>query len=431
MGRSSYPCCYTTKLSIFFGGEYSDELEEIKAITIADFLKNTLQFPFKHIKKKDDWGFGFVHFENEVERDNFFNYVKEQSFTGSRGKILNFNRAKAKKVHYRDDDIEVQPLLHIPSQSQSETLQSQTSQSQTSQMQLQLQLQTSQTSQSQTSQSQLQTSPQYNIFESSDELIVYIQAITVEKNSIEIETNNFEARNIYVKFKYNQEIEAGLQCKKGSFHILKDEIEISIHLPKRYLKYPSRNISSNIKQNTINTSSSKIPQISQSIPKIHLPKSVANLPKLSRQPLDETERDLKVENEKLKAHVEELETKLNKIFLELKETQDLNETLIAINEEFRKKNDDLYKKLEIYKNLRKPSIVEKGKSTRKHARYHHMNFISFKKHLHNYPYLPMLGQMNIKENMKKKCQIINERKAARGIKFLHPNNCEGTSDFHW
>ncbi|CAG8731750.1 4342_t:CDS:2 [Rhizophagus irregularis] len=233
-GRSSYPCCYTTKLSIFFGGEYSDELEEIKAITIADFLKNTLQFPFKHIKKKDDWGFGFVHFENEVERDNFFNYVKEQSFTGSRGKILNFNRAKAKKVHYRDDDIEVQPLLHIPSQSQSETLQSQTSQSQTSQMQLQLQLQTSQTSQSQTSQSQLQTSPQYNIFESSDELIVYIQAITVEKNSIEIETNNFEARNIYVKFKYNQEIEAGLQCKKGSFHILKDEIEISIHLPKRF-----------------------------------------------------------------------------------------------------------------------------------------------------------------------------------------------------
>ncbi|CAG8731746.1 4341_t:CDS:2 [Rhizophagus irregularis] len=140
------------------------------------------------------------------------------------------------------------------------------------------------------------------------------------------------------------------------------------NLIQRYLKYPSRNISSNIKQNTINTSSSKIPQISQSIPKIHLPKSVANLPKLSRQPLDETERDLKVENEKLKAHVEELETKLNKIFLELKETQDLNETLIAINEEFRKKNDDLYKKLEIYKNLRKPSIVEKGKSTRKHAR---------------------------------------------------------------
>ena len=85
--------------------------------------------------------------------------------------------------------------------------------------------------------------------------------------------------------------------------------------------------------------------------------------------------DLKVENEKLKANVEELETQLNKITLELKEAQDLNETLIAINEEIGKENDDLYKKLEIYKNLRIPRIVEERKSTRKHARYH-MNFIT-------------------------------------------------------
>jgi hypothetical protein len=62
------------------------------------------------------------------------------------------------------------------------------------------------------------------------------------------------------------------------------------NLIQKYPKHPSHNISSNIKQNTINTSSSKIPQISQSIPKIHLLKSVADLPKLSQQPLDETER---------------------------------------------------------------------------------------------------------------------------------------------
>lgn len=100
-----------------------------------------------------------------------------------------------------------------------------------------------------------------------------------------------------------------------------------------------------------------------------------------------------------------LETQFSKISLELKETQDLNETLIAINEEFGKENDDLYKKLEIYKNLRKPRIVEERKGIRKHARYH-MNFITVLKNICIITvYLPMLGRMNMKANMRKECRI--------------------------
>ncbi|RGB29693.1 hypothetical protein C1646_766264 [Rhizophagus diaphanus] len=392
--------------------------------------------------------FEFVHFESEIERDDFFNYIKERSFTGLHGKTLNFNRAKAKNVHYKDDDITsviahaignltvtnfavtnlavtnlavavavavanltvavanltvavanltvaVRNLANLTVAVANFTNFAVTN----------LTVAVAVTNLAVANPNASQTSPvtpQYNIFELSNELIVYIQAIAIEKNSIEIEVNNFEASHIYVKFKYSQDIETGLQCKKRSFHIPEDEIKILIHLLKmfdlekdmkvellcgiikisldgedpfhlvlpddlnedssqvvplspntlrtspstssqtnfiqKYSKYLSRNISSNIKQNTTNTSSSKISQTPLSIPKIHLPKSVADLPKLSRQPLDETERDLKVENEKLKAHVEE------------------------------KENDDLYKKLEKYKNLCKPSIIEEGKGTRKHAR---------------------------------------------------------------
>ncbi|RGB30460.1 hypothetical protein C1646_793679 [Rhizophagus diaphanus] len=129
-------------------------------------------------------------------------------------------------------------------------------------------------------------------------------------------------------------------------------------------------ISSKISQSTSSSSfsPSKLANLKVKIPVICLPKSVANLPKLNRQPLDENERDLKVKNKKLKAHVEELEMQLNKISLKLKESQNLNETLIVINEKFRKENNDLYKKLEIYKHLRKPRIMEERKSTCKHAK---------------------------------------------------------------
>ncbi|RGB25074.1 hypothetical protein C1646_772243 [Rhizophagus diaphanus] len=113
---------------------------------------------------------------------------------------------------------------------------------------------------------------------------------------------------------------------------------------------------------------SKLANLKVKIPVIRLPISVADLLRLSRQPLDENERDLKVENEKLKAHVEKLEMQLNKIFLELKEFQNLNEILIVINEEFEKENNDLYKKLEIYKHLRKLRIVKERKSTHKYTK---------------------------------------------------------------
>ncbi|RGB27385.1 hypothetical protein C1646_674019 [Rhizophagus diaphanus] len=129
-------------------------------------------------------------------------------------------------------------------------------------------------------------------------------------------------------------------------------------------------VSSKISQSTSSSffSPSKLANLKVKIPVIRLPKSVADLPRLSRQPLDENEKDLKVENEKLKAHVKELKMQLNRISLELKESQDLNKTLIVINEEFRKENDDLYKKLEIYKHLRKPKIAKEKKSRCKHTR---------------------------------------------------------------
>jgi regulator of replication initiation timing len=89
--------------------------------------------------------------------------------------------------------------------------------------------------------------------------------------------------------------------------------------------------------------------------------------------------DLKAENEQLKARIKELETQLNDLDLELKDSQELTKTLITINEQFGKENDDLYRKLsmyEKYEKLRKPRIMEKNPNfKRKHARYH-MNFIT-------------------------------------------------------
>jgi len=86
--------------------------------------------------------------------------------------------------------------------------------------------------------------------------------------------------------------------------------------------------------------------------------------------------DLKAENEQLKARIKELETQLNNLNLELKSSQELTETLVVINEQFGKENDDLYRKLGVYENLRKPRIMEENpKSKRKHARYQ-INFIT-------------------------------------------------------
>ena len=82
--------------------------------------------------------------------------------------------------------------------------------------------------------------------------------------------------------------------------------------------------------------------------------------------------DLKVENEKLKDYIKDLEIQLNDLSLKLKDSQELTETLTIINEQFGKENDDLYRRLSIYEKLRKPRIMVK----RKHARYH-INFKSW------------------------------------------------------
>jgi hypothetical protein len=84
--------------------------------------------------------------------------------------------------------------------------------------------------------------------------------------------------------------------------------------------------------------------------------------------------DLKVENEKLKDYIKDLEIQLNDLSLKLKDSQELTETLTIINEQFGKENNDLYRRLSVYEKLRKPRIMENFK--RKHARYH-INFKSW------------------------------------------------------
>ncbi|GET52973.1 hypothetical protein GLOIN_2v1814034 [Rhizophagus irregularis DAOM 181602=DAOM 197198] len=157
--------------------------------------------------------------------------------------------------------IEEQPLLLVgPSQLQTQTqpqqLQTQTqtqsqpqqhqtqtqtqSQPQQHQTQTQTQAQTQSQSQSQQLQAQAQTQsqplpyPQYNIFESSDQFIIYVEACGVARNTIEIEVNKFDAQRIYIKFNYDQDIEDGLHCLKRSFFVPKDEIKMLIQLPKSF-----------------------------------------------------------------------------------------------------------------------------------------------------------------------------------------------------
>ncbi|PKY63115.1 hypothetical protein RhiirA4_491027, partial [Rhizophagus irregularis] len=104
----------------------------------------------------------------------------------------------------------------------------------------QTQAQTQSQSQSQQLQAQAQTQsqplpyPQYNIFESSDQFIIYVEACGVARNTIEIEVNKFDAQRIYIKFNYDQDIEDGLHCLKRSFFVPKDEIKMLIQLPKSF-----------------------------------------------------------------------------------------------------------------------------------------------------------------------------------------------------
>ena len=51
----------------------------------------------------------------------------------------------------------------------------------------------------------------------------------------------------------------------------------------------------------------------------------------------------------LKAQIKDLQQQLDRVTKELQESRELNETILMINEEFRRENDDLYKKLEQYR----------------------------------------------------------------------------------
>jgi hypothetical protein len=63
----------------------------------------------------------------------------------------------------------------------------------------------------------------------------------------------------------------------------------------------------------------------------------------------------------LRAENKELQQKLAKVINELEETNELNQALIVVNEEYGKENDNLYKKLELYKNIKRPKSIESRK----------------------------------------------------------------------
>ena len=59
-----------------------------------------------------------------------------------------------------------------------------------------------------------------------------------------------------------------------------------------------------------------------------------------------------------------MQQQLDKVNKELQDLQDLNKTLIAINEEFGRENNNLYEKLELYKNLKRSSNMQVKKRKR-------------------------------------------------------------------
>jgi TolA-binding protein len=81
--------------------------------------------------------------------------------------------------------------------------------------------------------------------------------------------------------------------------------------------------------------------------------------------------ELKADNAMLKARIKDLQQQLDRVTKELQESRELNETILMINEEFGRENDDLYKKLEQYKGIRKPRSMQKrrvSKRKRSHSR---------------------------------------------------------------
>lgn len=77
---------------------------------------------------------------------------------------------------------------------------------------------------------------------------------------------------------------------------------------------------------------------------------------------------LRQENTKLRAKNRDLEQRLEMVNKELMDLHALNQSIIAINEEFGRENDELYKKVGQYETLRIPRSMQKHHTHKKHHR---------------------------------------------------------------
>ena len=77
---------------------------------------------------------------------------------------------------------------------------------------------------------------------------------------------------------------------------------------------------------------------------------------------------LRQENTKLRAKNRDLEQRLEMVNKELMDLHALNQSIIAINEEFGRENDELYKKVGQYETLRIPRSMQKHHIHKKHHR---------------------------------------------------------------
>ncbi|CAB4419510.1 unnamed protein product [Rhizophagus irregularis] len=126
---------------------------------------------------------------------------------------------------------------------------------------------------------------------------------------------------------------------------------------------PSISISS-----TVHTPST-LSNIKVRIPTIRLSKSVANLPTLLTRtyeaPSNRPDGNLSILN-----FIDEYsifwKKRLEMANKELLDLQALNQSIIAINEEFEQENDELYKKVGQYETLRKPQSMQKHHTHKKH-----------------------------------------------------------------
>src|SRR5205814_5512114 len=51
IGKRKYPCCYTTELSIFFGGANTQSLSGVKSTIVYEWLKNSTNLNFTQDRK--------------------------------------------------------------------------------------------------------------------------------------------------------------------------------------------------------------------------------------------------------------------------------------------------------------------------------------------------------------------------------------------